>query len=116
MSTSSQKVHSRTRRHARIRAKIAGTAARPRLAVFRSNRFIYAQLIDDESGKTLVSSDSRVAKGKTSRDRAKETGATLAALAKDKGIEKVVFDRGGFQYKGSVVALADGARAGGLAF
>lgn len=116
MSTTSHKVQSRARRHTRIRAKIVGTAARPRLAVFRSNRFMYAQLIDDEAGKTIVSSDSRTAKGKTSRDRAKETGAALAVLAKGKGVETVVFDRGGFQYKGSVVALAEGAREGGLKF
>lgn len=116
MSTASQKVTSRIRRHARIRAKVAGTADRPRLAVFRSNRFIYAQLIDDEAGKTIVSADSRSAKGKTSRDRAKETGTALAKTAKEKGIMAVVFDRGGFQYKGSVVALAEGAREGGLTF
>ena len=116
MSTASQKVESRVRRHARIRAKVVGTAERPRLSIFRSNNFIYAQLIDDEAGKTIASVDSRTAKGKTSRDRAKETGSAIAALAKGKSIKKVVFDRGGFQYKGSVVALAEGAREGGLTF
>jgi large subunit ribosomal protein L18 len=116
MSTSSQKVAKRTRRHARIRAKVSGTATCPRLAVFRSNRFIYAQLINDETGVTLVGTDTRKAKAKTAVERAKEVGGIIAAEAKKKGIEKVVFDRGGFQYQGAVVALAEGAREGGLAF
>ena len=116
MSTSSQKVAKRTRRHARIRAKVSGTATCPRLAVFRSNRFIYAQLINDETGVTLVGTDTRKAKAKTAVERAKEVGGMIAAEAKKKGIEKVVFDRGGFQYQGAVVALAEGAREGGLAF
>lgn len=112
----SHKRAQRTRRHARIRAKLAGTAARPRLAVFRSNRFIYAQLIDDEAGKTLIGLDTRKAKGKTARDRAKELGLLVAEEAKKKGITTVVFDRGGFQYQGAIVSLAEGAREGGLAF
>lgn len=116
MSTTPTKVAQRTRRHARIRAKIGGTAACPRLAVFRSNRFIYAQLIDDEAQKTIAAADSRTAKGASARDRAQVVGATIAAAAKAKGIEKVVFDRGGFQYQGAIVALADGAREAGLVF
>ncbi len=112
----SQKVVKRTRRHTRIRAKVSGTATCPRLAVYRSNRFMYAQLINDETGATLIGLDSRKAKAKTALERAKEVGAMIAAEAKKKGIEKVVFDRGGFQYQGAVVSLAEGAREGGLKF
>ncbi len=116
MSITSQKVANRTRRHARIRAKVKGTAECPRLAVFRSNRFMYAQLINDETGVTLVGTDTRKAKGKTALLRAKEVGVLVAEEAKKKGISKVVFDRGGFQYQGAVVALAEGARESGLLF
>lgn len=116
MTMTSSKVANRVRRHARIRARISGTAEVPRLAVFRSNRFIYAQLINDETGTTLVGVDSRKAKAKNGVERAKEIGAMVAELAKQKGITKVVFDRGGFQYQGAVVALAEGAREGGLVF
>ena len=115
MSTS-EKTVKRTRRHARIRSQVKGTAECPRLAVFRSNRFLYAQLIDDVAGKTLVAADTRNAKGKSALERAKEIGGMLAADAKKKKIEKIVFDRGGFQYQGAVVALAEGAREGGLSF
>ncbi len=116
MSITSSKVMKRTGRHARIRAKVIGTDVRPRLSVFRSNRFIYAQLISDESNKTLLSADSRKAKAVSALDRAKEVGVMIAEAAKAKGIEKVVFDRGGFQYQGSIAALADGAREAGLTF
>jgi large subunit ribosomal protein L18 len=116
MSITSQKVAKRTRRHARIRAKVSGTAVCPRLAVYRSNRFMYAQLINDETGTTLVGLDTRKVKGDTAVLRAKEAGRMLAGEAKKKGIERVVFDRGGFQYQGAVVALAEGAREGGLQF
>ena len=116
MSTTSQKVIKRTRRHARIRSKIKGTAECPRLAVYRSNRFMYAQLINDDTSVTLVGTDTRKAKAKTAIERAKEVGGMIAEEAKKKGIEKIVFDRGGFQYKGAVVALAEGAREGGLLF
>ena len=116
MSITSQKVAKRTRRHARIRAKVSGTAACPRLAVFRSNRFIYAQLINDESGTTVAALDTRKVKGETALVRAREAGKMLAAEAKKKGVERVVFDRGGFQYQGAVVELAEGAREGGLVF
>lgn len=116
MHTTTAKTYKRTRRHARIRARVIGTAARPRLAVFRSNRAIYAQLIDDEQGLTLAAADSRKEKGATARERATAVGTTLAGAAKAKGVEKVVFDRGGFQYQGVIAALADGARAAGLIF
>ena len=116
MSITSQKTAKRIRRHARIRKKVKGTAECPRLAVYRSNRFMYAQLIDDETGVTLVGTDSRKAKAKTARDRAKEVGEMIAKEAKKKGILKVVFDRGGFGYRGAVVSLAEGAREGGLTF
>ncbi len=116
MGITSSKVANRTRRHARIRAKVSGTATCPRLTVFRSNRFIYAQLVNDDGGVTLVSADSRTAKGKSSRERAEEVGKAIAASAKALGLEHVVFDRGGFQYQGMILALAEGARAGGLVF
>ncbi len=116
MSITSQKVAKRVRRHARIRAKISGTATCPRLAVFRSNRFLYAQLINDEAGVTLVGMDTRKASAKTAILRAKEVGTMIATEAKKKGITKIAFDRGGFQYKGAVVSLAEGAREGGLMF
>jgi len=105
----------RKRRHARVRAKVMGTATRPRLAVFRSNRFISAQLIDDAAGKTLVATHGRAFKG-TQTVQAKTVGAAIAKAAKAKGIMAIVFDRGGYRYGGQVKALADAAREGGLAF
>ena len=116
MNTSSHKIAQRTRRHARIRARVIGTSERPRLAVFRSNRFVYAQLIDDSKGATIAAADSRTQKGATARERAAQVGKAIAEQAKGKGVEKAVFDRGGFQYQGVIAALADGAREGGLAF
>ncbi len=110
----------RTRRHRRVRKKIRGSAERPRLAVFRSNRGIFAQLVDDESGRTLASADWLAVKGrkgvKTKTEQAAEVGKLLATNAKAAGIEEVVFDRGGFLYHGRVKAFADGAREGGLRF
>jgi large subunit ribosomal protein L18 len=106
----------RDSRHNRVRAKVSGTAERPRLAVFRSNKSVYAQLIDDEAGKTLASDDTRTKKGKTLTERAAEVGTTVADKAKKVGITKVVFDRGGFKYQGTVAAIAEGARAAGLEF
>ncbi len=97
----------RERRHNRIRAKIKGTAKRPRLCVYKSNRYLEAQLIDDMAGKTLLS-------GKM--DNAKQLGSDLAKRAQAKGIKKVVFDRGGFRYTGQIMALAQAARGGGLIF
>ncbi len=116
MNNTSEKVIQRSRRHTRIRAKVHGTKEYPRLAVFRSNRFIYAQLINDDTGMTLAAADSRNAKGTSARERAAEVGKTIAEVAKGKKIKKVVFDRGGFQYQGVIAALADGAREGGLSF
>lgn len=116
MSNTSQKVVNRIRRHARIRARVKGTATCPRLAVYRSNRFMYAQLINDETGATLVGTDSRKVKGATALLRAEEVGTLIAEEAKKLGIERVVFDRGGFQYQGAVVSLADAARKAGLVF
>lgn len=106
----------RQRRHARIRSQVAGTASRPRLAVFRSNKFIYAQLIDDTTGTTLASAaDIKMAKG-TKIERAQMVGKQIAENAKKANIEAVVFDRGGFIFTGRVKALADAAREGGLQF
>jgi large subunit ribosomal protein L18 len=104
----------RVRRHARVRKKIAGTGERPRLAVFRSNRHIYAQLIDDARAVTIAAaSDAEVsADGPTAT--AKAVGGLIASRAKEIGVERVVFDRGGRLYHGRVAALADGAREGGL--
>ena len=116
MSITSQKTTQRVRRHTRIRTKVQGTEACPRLAVFRSNRFIYAQLINDATGTTLVAADSRTLKTVGARERAKEIGASIATKAKAKGVTRVVFDRGGFQYQGVIAALAEGAREGGLVF
>lgn len=110
------KTEKRARRRKRIRAKVSGTAALPRLSVFRSNRYLYAQLVDDEKGTTLVSASDHAVKGKTKMERAKETGLLLAQEAKKKKITKVVFDRGGFSYAGRVRVLAEGAREGGLVF
>ena len=109
----------RERRHRRIRGKVAGTAVRPRLAVFRSNKGIFAQLIDDESGRTIAGASwlglKKSFKGNKS-EQAAEVGKALAEAAKQAGIEAVVFDRGGYLYHGRVKALADGAREGGLRF
>lgn len=107
------------RRHRRIRAKIAGTADKPRLSVFRSNKFIYGQLIDDTVGKTVIAvSDMLLDSGtkKTKLEKAKIVGAMLGKMAIDKKIGKAVFDRGGFIYTGRVKALAEGAREAGLKF
>jgi large subunit ribosomal protein L18 len=109
----------RVRRHRRIRGKVAGTAERPRLAVFRSNRGITAQLVDDQNGRTLAAASWQNVKKSfkgTKTDQAKEVGKLLAASAKSAGIERCVFDRGGYLYHGRVRALADGAREGGLSF
>ena len=108
----------RLRRHRRIRGKVAGTAERPRLAVFRSNRGVFAQLIDDQSGKTVAGASWVGLKGFTGDKtaQAKEVGKQLAAAAKQAGVEAVVFDRGGYLYHGRVKALAEGAREGGLKF
>jgi large subunit ribosomal protein L18 len=113
----------RKRRHVRVRAKVSGTAARPRLNVFRSSAHIYAQVIDDNQGRTLVAASDleqevkdRAGTGAKKTDRAKAVGEVIAERAKGAGLESVVFDRGGFLYHGRVKAVADGAREGGLKF
>jgi large subunit ribosomal protein L18 len=117
-----KKKMARARRHRRMRAHISGTTQRPRLNVFRSLSNIYAQVIDDVDGRTLVSAstiDSEVAtkiEGKTKVESAKVVGQVLAERAKNAGISAVVFDRGGYRYHGRVAALAEGAREGGLEF
>ena len=109
----------RLRRHKRVRAKISGTAARPRLNVFRSNANIYAQIIDDENGVTLLSAstlDKEFNGYGGNREAAKAVGEMIAKKAAEKGITEVVFDRGGYVYHGRVQALAEAAREGGLKF
>ena len=109
----------RLKRHVRVRGKISGTPERPRLNVFRSNANIYAQLIDDVNGVTLVSANTleKEFEGATGNcEAAKKVGAVLAERAKAKGIEEVVFDRGGYIFHGRVAALAEGARESGLKF
>jgi large subunit ribosomal protein L18 len=108
----------RLRRRRRVRAKVRGSAERPRLAVFRSNRGIAAQLIDDDKGHTLVAVNwtEPDLKGLGRMDQAKRAGEVIASRAKEAGVDTVVFDRGGYRYQGRVKALADGAREGGLAF
>ncbi len=116
------KQENRKKRHRKIRAKVKGTAKRPRLSIFRSNRHIYAQIINDEEGKTLVSvKDSEVKPVKkkdltTKRAKAFAVGKEIAKKAKKKKIKSVVFDRSGYQYHGRVEALAEGARSNGLEF
>jgi large subunit ribosomal protein L18 len=109
----------RIRRHKRVRKNVQGTAERPRLVVFRSNRGIEAQLVDDVAGKTLAAASSlhlkKTFKG-NKRDQAAEVGKALATAAKSAGVESVVFDRAGYLYHGRVKALADAAREGGLRF
>ncbi len=112
----------RIRRHARVRKKLAGTPDRPRLNVYRSLDCIYAQVIDDQSGNTIVSASSidrglkQDMDGKNKTEQAKLVGTAVAERAKDKGITAVVFDRGGFRYIGRIKALADAAREAGLEF
>ena len=113
--TKAQRLH----RHKRVRGKVSGTPERPRLCVFRSETNIYAQVIDDVNGVTLVSASSLEKDFKvegTKSDAAKQVGANVAERAKAKGIETVVFDRGGYLYHGRVAELAEGAREGGLKF
>lgn len=110
------KKEKRVRRHVRIRARVSGTSDVPRLSVFKSNKHISVQLIDDTNAVTLASAHSRDVKGKTMSEKAVLVGEAIAAKAKAKKVSKVVFDRGGFIYTGNVKALADGARKGGLEF
>jgi large subunit ribosomal protein L18 len=122
-SSATPRLAGRKRRHVRIRKKVKGTAERPRLSVFRSLNHIYAQLVDDLAGRTIMTVSSldkglvpevKTAKGKVAAG--KIVGKALAAKAKEKGIDRVCFDRGGYLYHGRVKAVADGAREGGLTF
>jgi large subunit ribosomal protein L18 len=110
------KLNSRDRRHVHIRKRVNGTTARPRLAIFRSSQHIYAQLIDDTKGVTLIAaSDLKATKG-SKKERALEVGKLVAEQAVKKGIKEIVFDHGGFLYHGRVAQVAQGAREGGLVF
>ena len=110
------KKEKRDRRALRIRAKISGTAERPRLSVFKSNTQVTAQLIDDEARVTILAISTSQSKKKTLSERVEEVGGMLAEAAKKKGVTTVVFDRGGFLYTGNIKRFADSARAGGLVF
>ncbi|MBP9686721.1 MAG: 50S ribosomal protein L18 [Candidatus Doudnabacteria bacterium] len=115
--TRTTSIHERRgRRRARIRSRVTGTAARPRLSVFRSHKHIYAQLIDDVAGQTLAAASSATSATGTKTDRSTELGKAIAAAAAKAGIATVVFDRGGYKYHGRVKALADAAREAGLQF
>ena len=117
MDKNKKKLAKRKIRHNRVRSVVTGTAKRPRLSVFRANRHVYAQLIDDEAGKTLASASSKEVKTKGKKvDAAAEVGKAIAAKATEKKISAVVFDRGGYAYHGRIKALAEGAREGGLKF
>lgn len=115
MAKTSHKEISRTRRHARVRARISGSAERPRLAVFRSNRFVSVQVIDDTVGKTLAQAHGREFPGSLSK-QAEAVGKAIAERSKKAGIDTVVFDRGGYAYAAMIKLLADTAREGGLKF
>lgn len=110
------KQEGKERRHKRVRAKVVGTTARPRLAVYKSNRYLHAQIIDDTLGKTLVAGSTKALSGTKKTEAAGVLGGTLAKQAIAKGITAVVFDRGGFRYTGRVAQLAESARQGGLTF
>ena len=119
MSSAKQKRDARIRRHTRVRKHVRGSAERPRLAVFRSNRHVSAQVIDDRSGTTLASAsthESDLRDGSSNKDAAAKVGARVAERAKAAGVSQVVFDRGGFLYHGRVAAVAEGAREAGLEF
>lgn len=106
----------RTRRHLRVRKRVSGTAARPRLVVYRSLKHIYAQLVDDNAQRTLMTVSSEVVDSGNKTEKSAQVGKQIAARAKDAGITAVVFDRAGYKYHGRVKAVADGAREGGLEF
>ena len=116
MNKTQTKLTKRTARHKRIRSRVVGTAEKPRLAVFKSNRYLYVQLIDDAAKKTLAASDSRKQKGDNLTEQSIAVGKDIAEKAKKAGVEKIVFDRGGFPYQGAIAALAEAAREGGLSF
>lgn len=111
------KTAARKRRHNRVRSKILGSSTRPRLVIFRSTTHNYAQIVDDKTGKVIVSSSDLKAKSKgTKTEKAKQVGEDIAKLALEKKVEEIVFDRNCYKYHGRVKALADGAREGGLKF
>ena len=116
MASTLRKVELRRRRHLRLRRRVAGTADRPRMAVFRSNKHTYVQLIDDNAGRTLLAASTLEsdAAGGTKADAAKRVGALIGARAKEAGIASAVFDRGGFSFHGRVAQVAEGAREAGL--
>jgi large subunit ribosomal protein L18 len=113
---SNNRQQKRITRHTRVRAKVIGTPERPRLSVYKSNTRLIAQIIDDTARKTIVAVSSQTEKGKTPRERAEMAAGTISKLAAGKGVKAVVFDRGGFQYVGTIKAFADAARAAGLEF
>jgi large subunit ribosomal protein L18 len=110
------KTQQRERRHRRVRAKVQGTEERPRLSIYKSNTRIVAQLINDDKGLTIAAVSSSDEKGKTPREKAEAAAATLAKAAGAKGVKKIVFDRGGYKYLGTIKAFADAARKSGLDF
>ncbi|MES2436521.1 MAG: 50S ribosomal protein L18 [Patescibacteria group bacterium] len=116
MNKSTIKYEKRARRHGRIRAKISGTQEKPRISVYKSNKQVYAQIINDDLGTTLAAASTQKVAGKGMLEKAKAAGMELAKLALSKNISKVVFDRGGFIYTGQIKAFAEGAREGGLSF
>ena len=122
MSETTTRRQARERRHVRVRKSVSGSAERPRLNVFRSSTHIYAQVIDDRAGRTIAAASdldkdlAATAKGRSKVESAKAVGAAIAERAKAKGVDQVVFDRGGYQYHGRVQALADAARKAGLGF
>lgn len=122
MATNKTRSAARERRHKRVRGRVSGTTERPRLNVFRSLSEIYAQIIDDEAGSTIVAASTvdrelrEKMNGVKKTEQARKVGLAIAERAKEKGIQKVVFDRGGYRYIGRVKALADAAREGGLEF
>jgi len=116
MNKTKEKKEKRERRQRRIRAKVSGTSERPRLSVFKSNKFLYAQVIDDEAGKTLASASTKEIKQGAESEKSKALGELIAKKAKEKNISKIVFDRGGYIYTGKIKDFADGARSGGLSF
>jgi large subunit ribosomal protein L18 len=114
MAVLQKRAHRETRRK-RVRRKISGTAERPRLSVYRSNVHIYAQLVDDDKGRTLVAADSReIGESENRKEAARKVGELIAKKASGAGVETVIFDRGGNRYHGRIAALAEGAREGGL--
>ena len=106
----------RRRRHYRVRKQVRGDSARPRLTIFRSNKYIYAQLIDDDTGHTMAQASSREVDGPLSAEVAAKVGTAIGERAKDAGVDTVIFDRGGYAYHGRIKALADAARETGLKF